>query len=129
MAAFPLLAIVVVLFNALAFFAPGLIEAPLVDAILPSGAGFLVRYADALVGLGLVLLFLEIAKATRTSGAAVVDHALSMVVFVVCLVELLLVKEVASAAFALLTLMTMIDVIAGFTVTIAGARRDFGVER
>lgn len=124
MRVFPLLAIVVIIYNVLAFTARDVLGDAILITRLPSGATFVVLTVDLLVALGLVLLFLEIAKATKTTAAAAVDHALSLVVFVVCLVELLLVREMGSASFALITLMTAIDVIAGFTVSIAGARRD-----
>jgi len=52
-----------------------------------------------------------------------------MAVFVAALLEFLLLKGFGTLTFFLITLMTFIDVIAGFTVTIQGARRDFGVDR
>ena len=55
------------------------------------------------------------------------DHGLSMVVFVVCLVEFLLVKQAATSVFFFITLASMIDVIAGYTIGIRVARRDLQI--
>jgi hypothetical protein len=49
---------------------------------------------------------------------------LSVVVFVVFLVEFLLVGACANSVFFLLTIMAAFDVVAGFTVSITGAGRD-----
>ena len=60
-----------------------------------------------------------------TGMSSVIDHALSMAVFVIFLVEFLVVKGCGTSTFFILGLMSLVDVIAGFTVSIAGARRDF----
>ena len=73
-----------------------------------------------------MLLFLEILKATRTSASAALDHALSMLVCVAALLGFLLVPALGTSDFLLLFLMTVIDVIAGFTVSLMGARRYIG---
>jgi hypothetical protein len=48
---------------------------------------------------------------------------LSLVVFIVALIELLTVLLMSSMTFFPILLMTLIDVITGFTVTISNARR------
>lgn len=83
--------------------------------------------ADVLLGAAIVLLFFEILKSTRSSRMAAVDHMLSVLVFIVFLVELLVVAGAGTAAFVLCTLISLIDVIAGFTVSIATARRDLAI--
>lgn len=93
---------------------------------LPSAGVWQLTLGDILLAAGLFLLFFEILKATRTGGNSVVDHALSMIVFVVCLILFLIWDRAATSTFFLLMLMAMIDVIAGFSVTINAARRDFG---
>ncbi len=95
---------------------------------LVSGATLELTMGDLLVLAGLVLLYIEIFKATRTSTASIVDHLLSMALFVICLVEVIVLPGFGTATFVILTLMTAIDVVAGFTVTISGARRDIGLE-
>lgn len=123
----PLLALPLIVYNILGLFvfadatgwADTLFFVPLV-----SGATWQITTADLFVLVSLVLLFGEILKATRFGNASVVDHMLSMVVFVVCLVEFLLVPFAATSAFFILMVMALIDVIAGFTVSIRAAARD-----
>ena len=75
----------------------------------------------------LFVLFFEILKSTRTGGNSVVDHALSMIVFVACLIVFLVWPPAATSLFFLIMLTTLVDVIAGFSVTIRSARRDYSV--
>jgi hypothetical protein len=99
---------------------------PRFDVTLPSAGVWHIALGDILLVIALGLLFFEILKATRTGGATVVDHAFSMIVFVVCLILFLVWDRAASSTFFLLMLMAMIDVIAGFSVTINAARRERG---
>ena len=92
---------------------------------LPSAGVWQLTLGDILLAVGLFLLFFEILKATRTGGNSIVDHAFSMIVFVVCLILFLIWDRAATSTFFLLMLMAMIDVIAGFSVTINAARRDY----
>jgi hypothetical protein len=96
---------------------------------LPSGAFWKPTWGDLVVLLGLVTLYIEIFKATRTSSISIVDHTLSTIVFVAFLVSWMIfpwtIGEKSNSTFLLLTVMSFIDVIAGFTITIAAARRDF----
>jgi len=100
----------------------------LFELTLPSGAppwGFTV--SDAVLLLSLGLLFFEILKSTRTGGNSVADHALSMIVFVLYLIWFLVVPTAATSLFFLITIIALIDVVAGFSVTIRAARRDYSV--
>jgi hypothetical protein len=96
-------------------------------ATLPSGGLWSFSVGDLILLLGLFSLFAEILKATRTTRVSVVDHAMSMITFVVCLLLFLLWSGAATSVFFLIMWLTVIDVIAGFTVSLAGARRDIGV--
>jgi hypothetical protein len=125
--AFPLLAIVVILYNVFAFVAgPGLAD-PVAAVELPSGAVWTFTVGELMICGGLVLLFFEIFKATVVSGASSLDHALSMALFVVCLLEFLLVKACGTSVFMIIALLTFIDVIAAFSISVATARRDISV--
>ncbi len=55
---------------------------------------------------------------------AIINHSLSMILFVGCLVEFLLLKGFSTSVFFLITMMVLLDVLAGFIVTIVSARRD-----
>lgn len=99
--------------------------APWFNVSLPSGGMWHIAPGDILLTVGLGLLFFEILKATRTGGATIIDHAFSMMVFVACLILFLIWDRAATSTFFLLMLMAMTDVIAGFSVTINAARRDY----
>jgi hypothetical protein len=96
---------------------------------LPSGATWNFLLSDFFLVLGLFLLYLEILKSTRSTRGQIVEHIVSMLVFVGCLLLFLLVRQTGSTTFLLITAMAAIDVIAGFTVSIVAARRDMEIER
>lgn len=81
----------------------------------------------ALIAGSLLALFFELIKSTGTGRAAVMNHAFSLILFIICLVEFLMLPVFATSVFFLIMLMSLLDVMAGFMVTIASARRDFGV--
>jgi uncharacterized membrane protein len=89
-----------------------------------SGATWLLSVGELFIILGMIFLFIEVIKSTRTSQAAILDHILSTLVFIIFLVEFIVVKGAGSSVFLILCLMSLFDVIAGFTVTISSARRD-----
>lgn len=92
-----------------------------------SGGIWTMTVGDMLIAIALLLLFVEIMKSTRSSNISIVDHLLSTFVFVAFLVEFLLVKGAASPVFFTLMLITLIDVLAGFSVSIRSAGRDVNV--
>ena len=94
---------------------------------MPSGGEWQISLGDMMLAFSLFVLFFEILKSTRTGGNSVVDHALSMIVFVVCLILFLIWPPAGTSLFFLIMLTTLIDVIAGFSVTIRSARRDYSV--
>lgn len=82
---------------------------------------------DLVILLLLVMLFFELLKATYTSSTSLLDHGLSMLVFVVCLIEFLMVGAAQTSTFFFITVATLIDVIAGYTIGIRVARRDLAI--
>jgi hypothetical protein len=102
---------------------------PVITVSMVSDARFTLLFGDLLIVAALVCLFVEIVKATRTSAPTIVDHSMSLGVFVVHLVEFLTVAGAATSVFFILMVITLIDVVGGFTITIRGARRDFGFDR
>jgi hypothetical protein len=126
--AIPLFAVIWVLYNLIAVAgASDSLDGKLFEMTLISGAVWTVSTKDLLLLVGLVALFIEVFKATRTSTASILDHALSVLVFIAFLVEFLTVKQAGNSVFFLLGLMSLLDVVAGFTVTIMGARRDLAL--
>jgi hypothetical protein len=89
-----------------------------------SGGVWTMTLGEALIAVSLVFMFFEILKSTRTSNASVIDHLLSTFVFVAFLVEFLVVKSAATSVFFLLMVMSAIDLMAGFSVSIRSAGRD-----
>ncbi len=89
-----------------------------------SGGVFSMTLGDLMVVIALVLFFVEILKSTRTSNASVLDHLLSTFVFVAFLVEFLLVRGAVHSVFFTLMVVALIDVLAGFSVSIRAAGRD-----
>jgi hypothetical protein len=83
---------------------------------------------DLLVALAIVLLCGEILKSTRIGVRTVVDHGLSLVLFLGMVVEFIMVKQAATATFFLLLVVSFIDVLGGFAVTLRSAQRDLTVE-
>lgn len=140
-AAFPLLALVVLIYNIVAgatlsggFHAADAsvqLAQELFVIRMTSGGVWPVSLADVLLGAGLVVLFIELLKSTTSRRVAIINHSLSMILFIVCLVEFLLFQAFATSTFFLVTLMVLLDVLAGFIVTIVSARRDvdFGPQR
>ncbi|MFN0264885.1 hypothetical protein ACKTEK_13525 [Tepidamorphus sp. 3E244] len=131
---FPLLVVPLIVYNLVAFSMadPGLgpqaaWAEPVTQVTMVSGIEWTLTMGDLLLMASLVMLFIEVLKATRTGASSIVDHLLSTAVFVACLVEFLLVEQAATSTFFLLMIMTLFDVMAGFSVTIRAARRDFGV--
>ena len=102
--------------------ANGLFSVPMI-----SGVHWKVTSGDALLLFAVGMLFFEIVKATSTGTSTIFNHALSMVIFIICLVEFLLFPQFATSVFFIITMMTLLDVLAGVMVTIVSARRDFGV--
>jgi hypothetical protein len=128
-ASFPLFLISFAIYNMVAFLTPGTSwESALFSVPMQSGATWAVSAGDLLLALSLLFLFFEMLKATRSYTRTIVDHLLSTLVFVAALVEFLLVKEAATSLFALLLLMSLVDVIAGWVVSMGSARRDIQVD-
>jgi len=91
---------------------------------MPSGMPWAITAGDFVAVVGIILLFIEVLKSTQAARSSIVEHMLSMVLFVVFLVEFLLVGAASSSVFFLLMVMSLIDVVAGFTVSITSASRD-----
>jgi hypothetical protein len=92
-----------------------------------SGGVFSMTLGDLIVLIGLILFFVEIVKSTRTSNASIMDHLLSTFVFVAFLVEFLLVKGAAHSVFFTLMVIALVDVLAGFSVSMRAATRDINM--
>lgn len=123
---FPLFALMLIAYNLIMISGdslqtnPELIKIPL----MANDDAMFLKLSDIFVMFGVIILYFEILKATRTSRGAIIDHIASMIVFVIFLIEFIVVAGAGTATFMTLTLMSLLDVIAGFTITISTARRD-----
>lgn len=132
-AAFPLLTVPVLLYNLLVLGLQGGFRSDQATARMnqtvfsihmTSNGVWAISLGDVLLATALVVLFVELLKSTTSRKIAIINHSLSMILFIVCLVEFLLFQGFATSAFFLITLMVLLDVLAGFIVTIVAARRD-----
>jgi hypothetical protein len=124
----PALAVVIVAYNLLDYSGSMMdTESLYLDQILPSTAEFYLKVGDLFVLAGLIALFFEIIKAARLGAGTIVDHMLSTATFIAALVEFLLVPFCGTSTFFFLMVMALIDVVAGFSVSILSARRDYSV--
>lgn len=133
---FPLIAIIVLFYNFMAFGGQVLGGAGGMDAELAktlfsitmvSGDIWKVTIGDLFILLGLGMLFQEILRSANPDKSAIINHGLSMALFVIALVEFLIFKGFATSTFFLIMCMTLFDVVAGFTISILAARRDIDV--
>lgn len=104
-------------------------DAIVASFVIPSsGATLNLTWNIIFILAGICVLYIEILKSTRATHQALIDHLLSLVVFVIFLVEFIVLREMGSATFLILTLLSLVDVIAGFTVSLSAARRDISIE-
>ncbi len=130
--AFPLLLIPVLVYNIFAVFSLGSPDGAYnaMTTVLfaipmpPAGSHWQVSLGDFILFGSLICLFFELLKSTQSDNVAIVNHSLSMILFVVCLVEFLLMRPFATSTFFLMSTMTFMDVLAGFIVTAISARKD-----
>ena len=130
---FPLILVPVLIYNLIAFGGTAFQGAMKVrdqfDGVamrieMASQVVWVVHWGDVLLLLALIMLFVELLKSTSTGTSAIFNHALSMLVFIVCLIEFLLHPAFATSTFFLIMIMSLLDVLAGVIVTIVSARRD-----
>jgi hypothetical protein len=126
--AFPLLIIPFALYNLIAFLLSLEFSTTLFDVPLLSGRSMPVSTGDMLILTAVLLLYVEILKATRLSSKAIMDHVLSMILFLGMTIEFIGVQRAATSTFLILVALSFVDVIGGFTITIRTAQRDIAVE-
>ena len=126
---FPLLLIPFAIYNMIVFLTPGVSwTAPVTTVHMMSGAEWVLTWEDILIAFAIFLLWIEMIKATRLGMRSVMDHILAMILFIVMLVEFLLVKQAATSTFFLLMAIALVDVLAGFIISMGTSRRQIEVE-
>jgi hypothetical protein len=128
---FPLLLIPFVIYNIVAFIfrLPDDIWTTQAATVhMMSGQDWVLTWEDLLLAFSIFLLWIEIIKSTRMGMRSIMDHILAMALFVAMLVEFLLVRQAGTSAFFLLMVIALVDVLAGFIVSIRSSQRRLEIE-
>jgi len=125
-AGLPLMLVPFSIYNILEYLMPGFSwDHEIWHVNMISGGDWGFRRGDAIVAGSVVILLVELLRAARrASRRTIVDHVLSMILFVAMLVEFMTIKGIASSTFFLLLVISFVEVAAGFAVSIRTARRD-----
>jgi hypothetical protein len=126
--AFPLLLIPFALYNIVIF----ILRLPLTDQVLSlplmSERRLPVTTGDALLVLAMLLFYLEVVKAARLGIKAAMDHVLSFLLFIGMASELVLVPQAATPTLLLLTVLSLVDVVAGVSVSARPKQQEIMLE-
>ncbi len=129
--ALPLIALPLIIYNVLLLFAGSgageFFSKHILQLTMIKGAQWAFTWGDFVILLTFLALFIELIKSTWTGTASLVDHGLSMIVFIVALIEFLVVNGAATSVFFFVMVGAFIDVVAGFTIGIRVARRDLSI--
>ena len=130
---FPLLALSLVAYALLTFVSGGENSAwqdtEAMRVQLMSGDAWRISGGHLFIALALLLLFVELLRATRSGSSSLLNHAFSVLVFVAALLLFLLVPGYGNSTFFLFMCMTLLDFMAGFIITTVTARRDLSFGR
>ncbi|MEM0929460.1 MAG: hypothetical protein AAGI89_09235 [Pseudomonadota bacterium] len=126
---FPLLTISLMIYSLLALLP---FQGAWYDNALPpiemiSGKPWIITWGDLFLMVSMVFLFVEILRSTETGSDSIWNHGLSAGVFIIAMLMFVLLPAYGNSVFFLYMLMTALDFMAGFIITIRAARRDFGV--
>jgi hypothetical protein len=130
---FPLLAIPLALYNVLVLGDAavgketfGVLQGSFQIAML-TGLPWTINLGDIILFLAVLMLFVETIKAAGTSKLELINHGLSMLVFVVAAFEFVAVKGFGTSTFFFIMLMAFFDTVGGYTITAVAAKRDLSV--
>lgn len=128
----PMIVVPFIVYNVVVLFggsrsAEDVLNATIFTLPMMNGTKWVFRWSDLIILLTMLMLFVELLKSTYTSTASMIDHGLSMLVFIACLVEFITVPKAVTSAFFFILIATLIDVVAGYTIGIRTARRDVNI--
>jgi hypothetical protein len=130
---FPLLTLSLIVYSALGLVSGGepspWYESESFVVHLMSGDDWRISGGHLFLMFSMLLLFIELLRATKSGSASILNHAFSVVVFVVALLLFLMVKGYGNSIFFLYTAMTLLDFMAGFIITTVTSRRDLSLGR
>lgn len=87
------------------------------------GGRWIASWSDTLIIFSTLILFVEILKSTRPTRTAMIDNALSVLVFILCLIAFILAPGFGTTAFFMIMLMSVLDFMAGSMVMLSTATR------
>ena len=127
--AIPLIVIAFILYNIVILMGGGIgaLDSTIFNMKLLSGGVWNFKVSDMLILITLILLFIEMMKSTYTTASTLIDHGLSMLVFIACGIEFLTVPQAATSVFFLIMAATLIDVVGGYTIGIRVAKRNLDI--
>jgi len=126
---FPLLLIPFAIYNIIVFLTPGVSWTATVTTVhMASGQDWVLTWEDLLIAFSILLLLIEILKATRMGMRSIMDHVLSLILFIGMLVEFLLVKQAGTSTFFLLMIICLVDVLGGFIIGIRSSQRQVEIQ-
>jgi type III secretory pathway component EscS len=99
---------------------------PVFTVTMVSDGRFTLLTGDLLIAAAVICLFVDVLQATRRGRTRTLDHAVSALIFVVCLGEFLMLTAAATSVFFLLTVIAALDPIAG---GLAGRHTGGGFDR
>jgi len=128
---FPLLALGLVVFGVLSFTSSGAevawFDRLFVDIAMMSGDIWRITWGHLFIVFSMVLLFIELLRATKTGSSSIMNHAFSVLVFIAALLLFIMMEGFGNSTFFIFMSMTFLDFMAGFIVTTVTARRDLSV--
>lgn len=102
-------------------------DSVLISQAMLSGGTVRFTQGDGLLAFAVLVLFLEVVKATRTGFAPVLDHVFSVLSAMAFLVMFITWAPASTGLFALLMLIALVDVLAGLWISLNVARRDVAI--
>lgn len=87
-----------------------------------SGTTWSMTQSDVIVAASMGLLFIEILKSIGAPMLSLVNHGIAVLTLLVFSVEFMSIPGFTTSAYFMLALMQLIDVIAGYTITIVASR-------
>jgi hypothetical protein len=127
---FPLLLLPALYFNFMVFAVYGMnvaavntwLSSSAFQITMFSGATWSMTQSDLILAAGMGLLFIEVLKSIGSPMLSLVNHGIAVMTLLVYVVEFISFPAFTHSTFFLLLLMQLIDVIAGYTITIVSSR-------
>ena len=124
LAGIPLLVIPFLIYNVVAFATDMQWALPVTSIHMVSDGRWDMSWGDMLIAFSVLVLFVEMIKATRVGMRTIIVHMLSAVLFAIMLIEFLLIKQAATATFFILLIIGFVEMLAGFTISVRTAQRN-----